>query len=331
VLLLKRIGKRRVLAATGAGKHGVALDTACALIGLECEIHMGTVDIAREHPNVSRVKILGSKLVPVSRGIATRKDVWAARLSPISKARRTVSLPLVPSPDRPPYPQMVQAFQSAIGQEARAQCLKKPGRLPTEVAACVGVGSNAIGLFSGFIEDPEVALVGIEPAGLGVDSRKHAATLTPGKPGRMHGFDCCYLQTEDGTPSPVHSAASGLNYPGVGPQYCLLKDPGRAHYESATDRPDWPEATKSDKFWNICDRGLFSRGFSLKFRRELRSGGHFCGEYWLCCTNAVRDPLSESSVVAGLYEQLVPCDVQDQELTFVQHGAEAARFALDLV
>lgn len=235
VLLAKRMGKRRVLAETGAGQHGVALATACALMGLECEIHMGTVDIAKEHPNVSRMKILGCKLVPVSRGTATLKDAVDSAFESYLQSPEDSFFAIGSVTGPAPYPQMVQAFQSVIGQEARAQFLDQTGRLPTEVVACVGGGSNAIGLFSGFIEDPEVALVGIEPAGLGLDSGKHAATLTLGKPGRMHGFDCYYLQAEDGTPLPVHSAASGLDYPGVGPQHCLLKDLGRAHYESATD------------------------------------------------------------------------------------------------
>ncbi|MFZ5965176.1 tryptophan synthase subunit beta [Thalassococcus sp. BH17M4-6] len=236
VLLAKRMGKKRVLAETGAGQHGVALATACALLDMECEIHMGTVDIAKEHPNVSRMKILGCDLVPVSMGTATLKDaVDSAFISYMKDPENTFfAIGSVTGPA--PYPRMVQSFQSIIGKEARQQFTEMTGGLPTEVAACVGGGSNAIGLFSGFLDAPEVQLVGIEPAGKGLDTKEHAATLTLGKPGVMHGFRCYYLQEEDGEPSPVHSIASGLDYPGVGPQHCHLKDMGLARYESATDQ-----------------------------------------------------------------------------------------------
>ncbi|MBK5933984.1 tryptophan synthase beta chain [Rhodovulum imhoffii] len=236
VLLARRMGKKRVLAETGAGQHGVALATACALLGVACEIHMGVVDIAKEHPNVSRMKILGCKLVPVSMGTGTLKDaVDSAFMAYLQDPEDTMfAIGSICGPD--PYPRMVQAFQSIVGREARQQFLERTGALPTEVAACVGGGSNAIGLFSGFMDDEDVTLVGVEPAGKGLDTRDHAATLTLGKPGEMHGFRCYYLQDENGAPAPVHSVASGLDYPGVGPQHCNLKDLGRARYESATDK-----------------------------------------------------------------------------------------------
>lgn len=236
VLLAKRMGKKRVLAETGAGQHGVALATACALLDMECEIHMGVVDIAKEHPNVSRMKILGCDLVPVSMGTGTLKDAVDSAFISYMKDPENMFFAIGSVTGPAPYPRMVQAFQSIIGQEARKQFIDQTGGLPTEVAACVGGGSNAIGLFSGFLDEPDVQLVGVEPAGKGLDTLDHAATLTLGKPGVMHGFRCYYLQEEDGEPSPVHSIASGLDYPGVGPQHCYLKDAGRARYESATDK-----------------------------------------------------------------------------------------------
>jgi tryptophan synthase beta chain len=212
----------------------VALATASALLGMECEIHMGVVDIAKEHPNVSRMKILGCKLVPVSRGLGTLKDAVDSAFEVYMQDMENTFFAIgsVTGPD--PYPRMVQGFQSVIGREARRQFSEMTGTLPTEVVACVGGGSNAIGLFSGFMNDA-VTLVGVEPAGHGLHTDKHAATLTLGKPGVMHGFRCYFLQDAEGNPAPVHSVASGLDYPGVGPQHCHLKDIGRAQYESATD------------------------------------------------------------------------------------------------
>ena len=235
VLLAKKMGKKKVIAETGAGQHGVALATAAALMGLDCEIHMGAVDIAKEHPNVSRMKILGCKVVPVTEGGATLKEAvdsaFRAYLAAPEDTLFAIGSVVGPSP----YPEMVTYFQSVVGREAREQFLAETGRLPTEVTACVGGGSNAIGLFSGFMDDAEVELVGVEPGGEGLEGHRHAATLTLGKPGFLHGFRCYYLQDEAGNPSPVHSIASGLDYPGVGPQHCHLKDIGRARYEVADD------------------------------------------------------------------------------------------------
>ena len=236
VLLVKKLGKKKVIAETGAGQHGVALATAAALLGLECEIHMGVVDIAKEHPNVSRMKILGAKLVPVSAGAGTLKEAvdsaFAAYLEQIDSSMFAIGSVVGPAP----YPEMVAYFQSIVGHEAREQFQREQGGLPDEVIACVGGGSNAIGLFNAFMDDPSVALVGVEPAGEGLDKPgRHAATMTKGKFGNIQGFNCYYLQNEDGTPSAVHSIASGLDYPGVGPQHCHLKDIGRGRYETATD------------------------------------------------------------------------------------------------
>ena len=236
VLLAKKLGKKKVIAETGAGQHGVALATAAALLGLECEIHMGVVDIAKEHPNVSRMKILGAKLVPVSAGAGTLKEAvdsaFAAYLEQIDSSIFAIGSVVGPAP----YPEMVAYFQSIVGHEAREQFQREQGGLPDEVIACVGGGSNAIGLFNAFVDDQSVALVGVEPAGEGLDKPgRHAATMTKGKFGNIQGFNCYYLQNEDGTPAAVHSIASGLDYPGVGPQHCHLKDIGRGRYETATD------------------------------------------------------------------------------------------------
>ena len=236
VLLAKKLGKKKVIAETGAGQHGVALATAAALLGLECEIHMGVVDIAKEHPNVSRMKILGAKLVPVSAGAGTLKEAvdsaFAAYLEQIDSSIFAIGSVVGPAP----YPEMVAYFQSIVGHEAREQFQREQGGLPDEVIACVGGGSNAIGLLNAFMDDSSVALVGVEPAGEGLDKPgRHAATMTKGKFGNIQGFNCYYLQNEDGTPAAVHSIASGLDYPGVGPQHCHLKDIGRGRYETATD------------------------------------------------------------------------------------------------
>ena len=234
-LLAKKLGKKKVIVETGAGQHGVALATAAALVGLECEIHMGVVDMAKEHPNVARMKILGAKLVPVSAGAGTLKEAvdsaFGAYLQDLQHSMFAIGSVVGPAP----YPELVAYFQSIVGHEARAQFQSQYGGLPDEVVACVGGGSNALGLFNAFIDDSAVALVGVEPAGEGLDTQRHAATLTLGKPGVIQGFHCYYLQDENGNPAAVHSIASGLDYPGVGPQHCHLKDIGRARYETATD------------------------------------------------------------------------------------------------
>ncbi len=235
VLLAKKLGKTKVLAETGAGQHGVALATAAALMGMECEIHMGVVDIEKEHPNVSRMKILGTKIVPVSRGAGTLKEAvdsaFEAYLGEIDKSMFAIGSVVGPAP----YPEMVSYFQSVIGHEAREQFLSATGKLPDKVVACVGGGSNALGLFSGFMGDENIEKIGVEPAGEGLETGKHAATMTKGVKGEIQGFKCYVLLDENGEPAPVHSIASGLDYPGVGPQHSYLKDQQLVSYESATD------------------------------------------------------------------------------------------------
>ena len=235
-LLAKHMGKTKVLAETGAGQHGVALATACALVGIDCEIHMGEVDIRKEHPNVTKMKILGCRLVPVTRGTRTLKDAVDSAFEEYLKdpANFFYAIGSVVGPH--PFPRMVRDFQSIVGREAREQFLAREGRLPDYVTACVGGGSNAIGLFTAFLEDEEVRLVGVEPAGRGLETGEHAATLTLGSKGAIHGFKCYNLQDDQGEPLPVYSIASGLDYPGVGPQHCYLKDIGRVSYVNVDDQ-----------------------------------------------------------------------------------------------
>ncbi|MGI9274434.1 MAG: tryptophan synthase subunit beta [Endozoicomonas sp.] len=234
-LLAKYMGKKKVVAETGAGQHGVAMATACALVGIECEIHMGEIDIAKEAPNVTRMKILGCKVVSVSRGTRTLKDAvdsaFEAYLAGPESQLYAIGSVVGPHP----FPMMVRDFQQIIGEEARDQFQEMEGKLPDYLMACVGGGSNAMGLFTAFLNDDNVKMVGVEPAGKGLETDEHAATLTLGSPGAVHGFKCYVLQDDEGLPLPVHSIASGLDYPGVGPQHSYLKDIGRVEYQSATD------------------------------------------------------------------------------------------------
>jgi len=235
-LLAKHMGKTKVLAETGAGQHGVALATACALVGIDCEIHMGQVDVEKEAPNVTKMKILGCKLVPVTSGTATLKDAVDSAFMEYLKdpVNSLYAIGSVVGPH--PFPKMVRDFQTVVGNEARAQIQEMNGKLPEMITACVGGGSNAIGLFTAFLEDEDVEIVGVEPAGLGLDTPDNAATMTLGSKGVIHGFQCYNLQDGNGEPLPVYSIASGLDYPGVGPQHCYLKDIGRVRYESIDDR-----------------------------------------------------------------------------------------------
>ncbi|MDT8375362.1 MAG: tryptophan synthase subunit beta [Mariprofundaceae bacterium] len=235
-LLAKHMGKTKVLAETGAGQHGVALATACALVGIDCEIHMGEIDIEKEHPNVTKMKILGCKLVPVSRGTRTLKDAVDSAFEEYLKDPVNFFYAIGSVVGPHPFPKMVRDFQSIVGREAREQFLAKEGRLPDLVTACVGGGSNAIGIFTAFLDDETVKLVGVEPAGKGLDTPDHAATMTLGTKGAIHGFECYNLQDAEGNPLPVYSIASGLDYPGVGPQHCYLKDIKRVEYETIDDQ-----------------------------------------------------------------------------------------------
>ena len=236
VLLAKRMGKKKVIAETGAGQHGVALATAAALLGLECDIYMGEVDVKKEAPNVSRMKVLGAKVVSVTRGTRTLKDAVDAAFEAYlaDPVTQIYCIGSVVGPH--PFPMMVRDFQSIVGMEAREQMQSYAGSLPDAVVACVGGGSNAMGIFSAFLKDRDVALYGVEPAGKGLDTDMHAATIAKGTVGVLHGFRSLVLQDKSGEPLPVYSIASGLDYPGVGPQHSYLHSIGRVNYETATDR-----------------------------------------------------------------------------------------------
>jgi tryptophan synthase beta chain len=234
-LLARRMGKRRIIAETGAGQHGVATATVCARFGLECVVYMGAEDVERQALNVYRMRLLGATVVPVESGTRTLKDATNEALRDWVASVTTTHYIIgsVVGPD--PYPRMVRDFQSVIGREARGQMLARTGRLPRTVVACVGGGSNAIGMFSGFLDSPEVELVGVEAGGEGLASGRHAATLTAGQPGVLHGCLSYLLQDEDGQVVPAHSISAGLDYPGVGPEHSWLRETGRVRYDAVTD------------------------------------------------------------------------------------------------
>ena len=234
VLLARRMGKKKVLAETGAGQHGVALATAAALLGLECEIHMGAIDIEKQQPNVIRMKLLGAKVVEVNTGGRCLKDAVDSAFATFIEEYKTTFFAIGSVVGPHPYPMIVRDFQSIVGKEAKAQILEQENRLPDCVIGCVGGGSNAIGLFHEFLDD-EVKLIGVEPAGKGSGIGEHAATITYGTEGVIHGMKTILLQDDKGEPNSVHSIASGLDYPGVGPIHAYLKDIGRVEYTSASD------------------------------------------------------------------------------------------------
>ncbi|WOE76617.1 tryptophan synthase subunit beta [Parasphingorhabdus sp. SCSIO 66989] len=235
ILLAKRMGKTRIIAETGAGQHGVATATVCARFGLPCVIYMGAKDVERQQPNVFRMKLLGAEVVPVTSGGATLKDAmneglrdWVANVHDTFYIIGTAAGPH-------PYPELVRDFQSVIGHEARAQMLERVNRLPDLLVACIGGGSNALGLFHPFLDDPDVKMLGVEAAGLGLDGDDHAASLTGGAPGILHGNKTYLLQDEDGQITEGHSISAGLDYPGIGPEHAWLKENGRVEYDSCTD------------------------------------------------------------------------------------------------
>ena len=235
ILLARRMGKTRVIAETGAGQHGVATATVCALFGMKCVVYMGAVDIERQRPNVFRMKLLGAGVEPVSSGSSTLKDAmnealrdWVTNVADTYYLIGTVAGPH-------PYPELVRDFQAVIGREAREQILAREGRLPDILTACVGGGSNAMGLFHPFLDDPEVRMIGVEAGGEGVETGRHAASLTAGRPGVLHGNRTYLLQDDDGQIVEAHSISAGLDYPGIGPEHSWLKDMGRVEYVSATD------------------------------------------------------------------------------------------------
>ena len=235
-LLAKKMGKKKLIAETGAGQHGVALATAAALVGLECEIHMGEVDIKKEYPNVVRMKILGANVVPAVHGRKTLKEAVDSAFGAYLKEPKSQFFAIGSVVGPHPYPKMVRDFQSIVGVEAKEQFLELTGKQPQNLVACVGGGSNAIGLFSAFLDDSEVNMYGVEPSGRSLDELgEHAATLTLGEPGIIHGFKSYMLKDKNGEPAEVYSIASGLDYPGVGPQHSYLKDTNRVNYVTISD------------------------------------------------------------------------------------------------
>lgn len=236
-LLAKKMGKKKLIAETGAGQHGVALATAAALVGLECDIYMGEVDIKKEHPNVVRMHILGANVIPATHGRKTLKEAVDAAFEAYLKDPITQLYAIGSVVGPHPFPMMVRDFQSIVGNEAKEQFNTMTGGLPGNIVACVGGGSNAMGIFSAFLDDKEVKLHGVEPSGRNLDEDgEHAATLTKGEPGVMHGFKSYMLKDADGEPQEVYSVASGLDYPSVGPQHAYLKDIQRVNYEHINDK-----------------------------------------------------------------------------------------------
>ena len=234
-LLAKRMGKKKIIAETGAGQHGVALATAAALVGLECDIYMGAVDVAKEKPNVDRMQLLGAKVISVASGTRTLKDAVDAAFEVYVKTYSDVLYAIGSVVGPHPFPMMVECFQSIVGKEARVQFKELTGNLPECVVACVGGGSNALGIFNGFLHEPSVALFGVEPLGKGTALGSHAASITYGKEGILHGFKNLVLQDEQGNVADAYSIASGLDYPGVRPKHCYLKTVGRVCYDTVSD------------------------------------------------------------------------------------------------
>jgi len=236
ILLARRMGKKRIIAETGAGQHGVATATVCARFGLDCIVYMGATDIERQAPNVFRMKLLGAEVVPVTSGTATLKDAmndalrdWVTNVEDTYYLIGTVAGPH-------PYPAMVRDFQSVIGIETREQMMKAEGRLPDTLVACIGGGSNAMGLFHPFLDDADINIIGVEAAGRGIETGEHAASLTGGRPGVLHGNRTYLLQDDDGQIIDAHSISAGLDYPGIGPEHAWLKDMERVEYVSVTDQ-----------------------------------------------------------------------------------------------
>ena len=273
-LLAKYMGKKKLIAETGAGQHGVALATAAAFFGLECEIHMGEVDIAKQAPNVARMKVLGAKVVPVTFGLKTLKEAvdsaFAAYLEQYQTAIYCIGSAVGPHP----FPMMVRDFQSVVGIEAREQFMEMTGILPNAVAACVGGGSNSIGMFHGFLADP-VDIYGVEPLGRGEKVGDHAASMSYGTAGVMHGFNSYMLQTlKKGEPDPVYSIASGLDYPSVGPEHAMLKEMDRVQYVTATDEDAIEAFFKLSRYEGIIPalESAHAVAYAMRWAKERKSG-----------------------------------------------------------
>ena len=272
-LLAKYMGKRKVIAETGAGQHGVALATAAAYFGLECDIYMGEVDIAKQAPNVARMKLLGANVIPVSHGLKTLKEAVDAAFDAYSREYNEAIYCIGSVLGPHPFPMMVRDFQSVIGIEAREQFLGMTGNLPDAVVACVGGGSNAMGIFAGFLADP-VELIGIEPLGRGERLGDHAASLKYGTEGVMHGFNSIMLKDESGEPAPVYSVASGLDYPSSGPEHAFLRDVGRVRYDVIDDSETLGAFYTLSRLEGIIPaiESSHAVAYAMKLAREMKRG-----------------------------------------------------------
>lgn len=272
-LLAKFMGKKRLIAETGAGQHGVALATAAAFFGLECEIHMGEVDIAKQAPNVTRMKILGAEVVPVTHGLKTLKEAVDSAFESYAKKYKD-SIYCIGSAVGPhPFPQIVRDFQAVVGYEAKDQFKEMTGLNPDVVCACVGGGSNSIGMFIPFLEEP-VDIVGIEPLGRGSELGDHAASMKYGEKGVMHGFESIMLKDGNGEPAPVYSIASGLDYPSVGPEHAFLHDLGRVQYETISDEEAMDAFFKLSRYEGIIPaiESSHAVAWAMKAAKEMRRG-----------------------------------------------------------
>ncbi len=272
-LLAKFMGKKKIIAETGAGQHGVALATAAAYFGLECDIYMGEVDIAKQAPNVTRMKILGARVIPVSHGLKTLKEAVDAAFAAYRKEYKDAIYCIGSVLGPHPFPLIVRDFQMCVGQEAREQFLAMTGIMPDVVCACVGGGSNSAGMFAGFLGDA-VELCGVEPLGRGAKRGDHAASVNYGTPGRIHGFDTLLLQDPDGEPQPVYSIASGLDYPGVGPEHAFWHTIGRVKYVTATDEEAVDAFFKLSRYEGIIPalESSHAVAYALKRAREMKTG-----------------------------------------------------------
>ncbi len=272
-LLAKFMGKKKMIAETGAGQHGVALATAAAYFGLECDVYMGAVDIAKQAPNVTRMKMLGARVISVEEGLQTLKEAVDAAFEAYLKDYKNCIYCIGSVVGPPPFPMMVRDFQMVVGMEAREQFLEMTGILPDAVCACVGGGSNSMGMFPAFLDDP-VEIYGVEPLGRGPNPGDHAASMSYGSEGIMHGFNSIKLKNEDGSPAPVYSVASGLDYPSVGPEHAYLREIGRVKYESVGDDEAIDAFFKLSRYEGIIPaiESAHALAFAMKKARELGTG-----------------------------------------------------------
>ncbi len=272
-LLAKYMGKKKLIAETGAGQHGVAIATAAAYYGMECDVYMGEVDIEKQKPNVIRMKMLGANVIPVTHGLKTLKEAVDAAFDAYLKEYKDAIYCIGSALGPHPFPKMVRDFQSVIGYEARDQFLEMTGIMPDAVCACVGGGSNSLGMFTPFLADP-VEIYGIEPLGKGENIGDHAATMKFGTKGRLHGFESYLLQDENGEPLPVYSIASGLDYPGVGPEHALLRDKCRVHYETVSDEEAMEACFLLCRYEGIIPaiESSHALAYAIRYAKEHKSG-----------------------------------------------------------